>query len=233
MANKVLSIIVPIHNEEKTLKQIIQKIEEVQLDNITKELILINDFSSDSSSEILTSYHNKYIVLTNATNLGKSGTIKKGILASSGDYVIIQDADLEYDPQDYKKLISALEEPGREVVYGSRFKNSSNQTYNKYWLANRLLTILSNICTRQNLSDMETCYKLFKGNLIREIAPTLSSPRFGFEAEITAILARRKKQITEIPISYIPRTTEEGKHIGLKDGIQAIHDIIKYNLLEH
>ena len=167
-------------------------------------------------------------------NQGKGAALKKGILASTGDVVIVQDADLEYDPRDYERLIYPIQRGMADVVYGSRFMGGEPRRviYYKNQLANKFLTGLSNICTGLNLTDMETCYKMFRGEIIRDITKNLHSKRFGFEPEVTAAVGKRKLRVYEVGIAYYGRSKEEGKKIGLKDGFAAIGHIIHYNFFK-
>lgn len=232
MKIKKLSIVIPVYNEKATIKKILEEIEKVDLGDITKEIVIVDDDSKDGTREILKKFENKYEVFFHKKNKGKSAAVKTGLLKTTGDLVIIQDADLEYDPQDYIKLLKPFQRGLADVVYGSRFKGNGphRMLYFKNFIANRFLTFLSNMFTGYNLSDMETCYKMFKGDLIREIAKTLSATRFGFEPEVTAKVAKRKAKLFEVGIAYYGRSIEEGKHIRFKDGLKAIWEIIKYSL---
>lgn len=233
MILKKLSIVIPCYNEERTIKKILAEVDEVDLGSIKKEIVIVDDFSKDGTRAILSKLpKNRYKIILQEQNYGKGAAVKRGIIESTGDVVVIQDADLEYDPQDYKKLLYPIQRGMADVVYGSRFSGGEphRMIYYRNQLANKFLTALSNIFTGLNLSDMEVCYKMFLGNIIREIAPTLRSERFGFEPEITAKIARRKLRIYEVGIAYYGRSKEEGKKIGLSDGINAIGQIIKYNL---
>jgi glycosyltransferase involved in cell wall biosynthesis len=231
---KKLSIIVPCYNEKATIRKILQEIMEVNLGATKKEIIIVDDNSQDGTKEILkelAAKNSSIQLLFQATNQGKGAALKRGIMQSTGDVVVIQDADLEYDPQDYKRLLHPIERGPADVVYGSRFVGGEPHRiiYYRHQLANKFLTMLSNIFTGLNLTDMETCYKMMRGDLARKLAEDLNSKRFGFEPEITARIAKSKAAVYEIGVSYYGRTKEEGKKIGFKDGLKAIFEIIKYN----
>lgn len=231
---KTLSIIIPVYNEEKTLEKILKKVEEVELPEITKEIILIDDCSTDKSREILKNLENKYKVFYQEVNQGKGAAITRGFKESTGDIVIVQDADLEYDPQDYRKLLQPILEKSAQVVYGSRFSGGDTRRVLFYWhsLGNKFLTAFSNMLTNLTLTDMEVCYKLFTREAIDKIWPKLTSKRFGIEPEMTALVAKNKFVIYEVGISYHGRTYEEGKKINWKDGFSALWCIIKFNLFK-
>src|SRR3989344_3030338 len=230
-----LSVIIPCYNEKTTIKKILAEVNTVKLGTTKKEIIIVDDGSTDGTREILkklATNDKKIKLLFQKTNQGKGAALKRGILETTGDVVVIQDADLEYDPRDYKNLLYPIERGPADVVYGSRFKGGEphRMIYYRHQLANNFLTMLSNLFTGLNLSDIETCYKMFRGDLIRELAKKLKAKRFGFEPEITARVAKSGARVYEIGIAYYGRSKEEGKKIGLKDGLKAIGEIIRYNL---
>ena len=225
-----LTIIIPCFNEVNTIKQIIDKI--VEVSPYENEIIIIDDFSTDGSREILSQIEKAKIskLILNEKNYGKGYCIKKGIEETTGDILIIQDADLEYDPSDYTKMIEPIKKNNADVVYGSRFMGSEQKRVLYYWhtLGNKFLTTLSNMFTNINLTDMECCYKAFKTEIIKEI--DLKENRFGFEPEVTAKLAKKDIRIYEVGIKYFGRKYSDGKKITWKDGLAAIYCIIYYNL---
>ena len=236
---KKLSIIIAAYNEAATISFILDKIRKVKLmHDIGKEIIIVNDCSTDHTKQAIEEYvanhqecdiklyHQEY-------NQGKGAAIQKGITLSSGDYVVIQDADLEYDPEDYNVLLKPVVEGVADVVYGSRFMGGKPHRVLFFWhtIGNKFLTFLSNMLTNLNLTDMETCYKLFNSEIIKSI--TLEEKRFGFEPEVTAKITRIPNiRIYEVGIAYYGRTYEEGKKINWKDGLKAIYCILKYNILK-
>lgn len=233
----LLSIIIPAYNEERTIENILDKILKVRLiANFEKEIVIINDYSTDNTKlkieQYISNHKDSNILLYNQEkNQGKGAALHKGIEKANGNYLIIQDADNEYNPQEYNDLLKPIVDGFADVVYGSRFMGSNPHRILFYWhsIGNKFLTNLSNIFTNLNLTDMETCYKLFRTDIIKKIY--LKEKRFGFEPEITAKIARIPNiRIYEVGISYYGRTYEEGKKISAKDGFRAIYSIIKYNI---
>lgn len=236
MKYKKISIILPVYNEEKFVVKILNKVIKSNTLNLKKEIIIVNDGSTDNTKQKIDNFlkTNKNIIFINQkNNSGKGTSVKLGFLKSTGDIVLVQDSDLEYDPTDYPLLIKPFIKNKADVVYGSRFISNQPHRILFFWhyLANIFLTTLSNILTNLNLTDMETGFKVFNGDIIRSIAPNLRSKRFGFEPEITARIARTKEiKIYEVGISYFGRTYAEGKKIGWIDGIKAVWQIIMFNL---
>jgi len=237
---KKLSIVIPAYNEERTIHLILDKVKEVELiRGISKEIILVNDCSSDDTRGAIRRYMQAHPELNiqfyeHEVNKGKGAALHTGIRNATGDYLIIQDADLEYDPEEYNDLLKPVVNGFADVVYGSRFMGSQPHRILFFWhtIGNKFLTFLSNMFTNLNLTDMETCYKMFNTRIVQSI--DLKENRFGFEPEVTAKVARIPEiRIYEVGISYYGRTYEEGKKIGWRDGFRAIYCILKYNLFRN
>jgi len=224
----LLSVIIPAYNEIEFIDEILRKVKETPYE---KEIIVVDDCSTDGTRERLNELTaaDGVVVIFQEKNQGKGAALRRGIAAATGDIVLIQDADLEYDPREYPVLLGPILEGKADVVYGSRFLGGPHRVlYFWHYVGNSMVTLLSNMFTNLNLTDMETCYKVFKKEVIKTI--TIESDRFGVEPEITAKVARGKWRIFEVPISYYGRTYEEGKKITWRDGIKAFFTIVKYNI---
>ncbi|MBY0527174.1 MAG: glycosyltransferase family 2 protein [Gemmataceae bacterium] len=226
-----LSVVIPVFNEKLWIRDLIRRVQAVQL---PKEIILVDDCSTDGTRDILRRMEGQegIRVFYQPYNQGKGAALREGFVHATGTVVVVQDADLEYDPAEYPRLIQPIIDDRADVVYGSRFRGECHRVlYFWHYVANKALTTLSNMFTNLNLTDMETCYKVFRREVLEDI--TLRSNRFGFEPEVTAKIARNKKwRIYEVPISYSGRTYEEGKKIGLKDAFSALYCILRYKWLD-
>ena len=226
-----LSVVVPCYNEVATLESLVDAVEAVPL-AVDKEIILVDDGSTDGSRELIRTKLADRVsqVIFHERNQGKGAALRTGFAAAQGSMVIVQDADLEYDPRDYNKLLAPILEGRADVVYGSRFSGGDSHRVLYFWhsIGNRLLTLLSNMLTDLNLTDMEVCYKVFRREVLEQL--TIEESRFGFEPEITAKVARLGCRIYEVGVSYAGRTYDEGKKIGWRDGLRAVWCILKYNL---
>jgi glycosyltransferase involved in cell wall biosynthesis len=233
----LLSVVAPVYNERETLLELVDAVRAVQ---IRKELILVDDCSTDGSTELLRTLEeegdkdpqNRITVAYHEHNMGKGAALRTGFKKAQGDIVIVQDSDLEYDPAEYLRLLRPIVEGEADVVYGSRFLGDQPHRVLYFWhfVGNKFLTTLSNCFTNLNLTDMETCYKVFRRFVLDEIAPTLRQNRFGFEPEVTAKIARRGYRVYEMSISYSGRTYEQGKKIGWRDGLTALWCIVRYRV---
>lgn len=234
MKIKTISILIPVYNEVNSLEEILKAVESVDLGEIKKQFILVDDGSKDGTRDLLGKMEDKprYKIIYHGHNMGKGAALRTGMAYVEGDAVIVQDADLEYDPNDYIELLKPLQNNEADVVYGSRFSGNIERQgfkFANFW-ANKFLTVLTNLLYGSSISDMETCYKLFRYDVIKSFM--IRSNKFDFEPEITAKLLKRKYKIVEVPIKYRGRTVEEGKKIGWKDGLMAIYTLFKYRFEE-
>jgi len=231
---KKLSVVIPVYNEEKFIATTIQRVLDVNIEQVELEVVVVDDGSKDRTIEIINelSEQNEAVkIFQQPVNMGKGAALRRGFQEAQGDIILIQDADLEYDPGDYPTLLKPILDGKADVVYGSRFLGGPHRVlYFWHFVGNQFLTLLSNITTNLNLTDMETGYKVFRAEVIKEIP--LKSNRFGFEPEVTAKIAHRHWRIFETPISYFGRSYAEGKKIGWKDGFQALYCIIRYAIAD-
>lgn len=228
-----LSIVIPVFNEKNTVREILRRVEEADA-GVDKEIIIVDDFSTDGTRAILMGLDKPAIkVLLHEKNRGKGAALRTGFAAATGDIILIQDADLEYNPAEYPRLLEPILDGRADVVYGSRFLGGPHRVlFFWHYVGNRFLTTLSNITTNLNLTDMETCYKAFNRKALEILREKLTASRFGIEPEITAVVAKHKLRIFEVGISYYGRNYEEGKKVGWKDGFAAFWHIIKFNLFK-
>lgn len=238
-ADMVLTVVIPVYNERDTLLQLLAAVRAVP---IRKQIVLVDDGSTDGTRDLLAELHlhvqddamNTCQVVMHEKNRGKGAALRTGFVHAKGDIVIVQDADLEYDPAEYPRLLQPIVEGKADVVYGSRFLGDYSHRVLYFWhyLGNKVLTALSNCFTNLNLTDMETCYKVFRRDVLAQIAPKLKQCRFGFEPEITARVARMRLRVYELSISYSGRTYDQGKKIGWRDGVKALWCIVRYGLAD-
>lgn len=231
---KKLSVIIPCYNEERTLETVVDRVLAADRCGLALEVVIVDDGSRDRSVDVmrdLAQRHPEIVTASNGTNQGKGAALRNGFQTATGDIVLVQDADLEYNPAEYPKLLRPILDGRADVVFGSRFKGGDETRVLYFWhsMGNKLLTLASNMFTNLSLTDMETCYKVFKREIIQKV--TIEENRFGFEPEITAKIAKLHPHIYEVGISYNGRSYEEGKKIGWRDGFRALYCILRYNLV--
>ncbi len=232
---KKVTIVIPVYNEKRTLQALVDLVQKAPVFGLEKEIILVDDKSKDGTSEMVKGLEGGSIrVVLHERNTGKGGALHTGFKHATGDIVLVQDADLEYDPHEYEILLKPFLEDKADVVYGSRYLQNNLRQVHRFWhtFFNKCYTYFSNMFTNTYFSDMMTCYKAFNRKVLNEVALKLESKRFGFEPEFTAKISRGKYKIVEVPISYYPRSRAHGKHIGLTDAIEGIWVIIKYNVFK-
>lgn len=228
-----LSIVIPVYNEERTLEEVLNRIEKVKLDNnIEKEIILVDDNSTDNTKNILNKLDSKYKIFYQTKNMGKGAAVRRGLKEATGDLFIIQDADLEYNPEEYNKLLKPILDNNADIVLGSRFIGGESRRVLDFWhsFGNKVLTNMSNIFTNLGLTDLHTCYKLFTKAVAEKVLPKLTTDGFGIDSEFMSLVSKNHFRIYEVGISYTGRSYEEGKKIGWKDGIMAMWHVIKFNV---
>src|SRR3989338_9370683 len=236
MMTMKLSIVIPVYNEAKTIKELLRRINEVGLGKVEKEIILVDDFSTDGSRDVIKKLDKKYVKIFQPKNIGKGAALKAGIKAATGDFIIFQDADLEYDPNDYKKLLKPILGGKATITFGSRFSKQSKLIPKKrtmhplHWVGNQRLTFIFNILYGTSLTDAEPCYKMFRSEILKGIS--VKSDRFEYDIELMCRLVKKGHKILQMPIKFHPRSFEEGKKINWRDGIKAAWVMVKYRFVD-